>query len=235
MCRKCVSHLTSDRSLDTLDNGTFLHAGFYYLQVANAQDLASQMHVLGCTGRRIQIHPIRRFQKREPMTRETNHGAMWRALFDEQKSQLTEIAEILLYRCGSPEQIVQSALTQLEHEPFYEPSAKVSSFRAVVKATIAYNYSIDNPETVLASRVSVSERNAGPLPLESLPWAERAVYFLREVLQYSRRDTALLLAISDANVDQLSRFAKKRIGIRADRPVNAVRSVQSLAYEPPVA
>jgi len=44
-----------------------------------------------------------------------------------------------------------------------------------------------------------------------LPWPERAVYLLREMLRYSRRDTALLLGMSDANVDQLQKFAKRRI------------------------
>jgi hypothetical protein len=44
-----------------------------------------------------------------------------------------------------------------------------------------------------------------------LPWPERAVYFLREALRYSRRDTALLLGMSDANIDQLYLFAQKRI------------------------
>ena len=44
------------------------------------------------------------------MTRETNHEGMWRALFEEHHSQLTEAAEILLQRSGSPEQILRTAL-----------------------------------------------------------------------------------------------------------------------------
>jgi hypothetical protein len=42
-------------------------------------------------------------------------------------------------------------------------------------------------------------------------WPERAVYFLREALRYSRRDTALLLGMSDANIDQLYLFGQKRV------------------------
>jgi hypothetical protein len=41
----------------------------------------------------------------------------------------------------------------------------------------------------------------------TLTWPERALYLLREALGY----TALLLGMSDANIDQLHKFAEKRI------------------------
>jgi hypothetical protein len=60
---------------------------------------------------------------------------------------------------------------------------------------------------LLPSRVA-----PGQIPhVGMLPWPERAVYFLREVLRFSRRDTALLLGMSDANIDQLHKFAERRI------------------------
>jgi hypothetical protein len=43
----------------------------------------------------------------------------------------------------------------------------------------------------------------GPLPQGALPWPERAVYFMREVLGYSHHETAVLLGLSDREVDHL--------------------------------
>ncbi len=47
--------------------------------------------------------------------------------------------------------------------------------------------------------------------IATLPWAERAVYFLHGVLHYSCQETALLLGLSDIQIDQLYTFAAKRI------------------------
>jgi hypothetical protein len=148
------------------------------------------------------------------MVRKTNHAARWQALFEEHHSQLTEIAEILLHRVGSPEQVLRAALTKLEHDPCYEkPFGKISAVRAVAKAAIARNYESGDSRILTSSSAPISYEHSGPQPLEALLWPERAAYFLHEVLHYSRRDTALLLGISDANVDALNRFAKKRMGI----------------------
>lgn len=49
--------------------------------------------------------------------------------------------------------------------------------------------------------------------LKSLPWPERAAYFLREVLGYSRRDASLLIGMSDTNVDQFLSFGRRRIAV----------------------
>jgi hypothetical protein len=53
-----------------------------------------------------------------------------------------------------------------------------------------------------------------------LPWPERAVYLLREVLRYSRRDTALLLGMSDSNIDQLHSWPRGISVISAMHPPN---------------
>lgn len=174
------------------------------------------------------------------MTRETNHEGMWRALFEEHHSQLTEAAEILLERSGSPEQILRTAFAELEHHPFYEPFGRISALRAVVKAAIAHNYTCVDSWILTTSSGPISYEHSGPESLEALPWAERATYFLCEVLHYSRRDTALLIGISDANVDELNKFARKRMGIRVETPppshmphlsvAHAMRSTRSMAF-----
>jgi hypothetical protein len=43
------------------------------------------------------------------------------------------------------------------------------------------------------------------------PPMERLVYFLRDILEYSTRDTSLLMGITDAQVEKLLSAARKRI------------------------
>jgi Sigma-70, region 4 len=81
-----------------------------------------------------------------------------------------------------------------------------------VKAAIAINYEATDSEIEMTTKNARESGSIGGLPIGSLPWPERAVYFLRKILNYSRRDTALLLGLSDANVDQLHCIAEKRIG-----------------------
>lgn len=174
------------------------------------------------------------------MLRETNHVAKWRTLFEEHHSQLTEVAEILVHKSGSKEQILQTAIAELEHHPFYEPFGNTSAVRAVVKAAIAYNYTNIDSWILTTSSGPIDWDQSGPQALESLPWAERVAHLLREVLHYSRRDTGLLLGISDANVDELCRFARKRLCIpseslhrsRTTHPstTHAERSAHSMAF-----
>lgn len=49
------------------------------------------------------------------------------------------------------------------------------------------------------------------LSLKTIPVQERLVYFLRDILEYSKRDTSLLIGISDVQVDELLSLARKRI------------------------
>lgn len=156
------------------------------------------------------------------MAQEPNQAAMWEALFNEHHSELTEIAEILLHRVGSPEQVLRSALTKLKQHRFCEkPFGKIFAMRAVAKAAILHNNTAGGGWIVKSSSGQISYEHAGAQPLEALPWPERAAFFLYEVLHYSRRNTALLLGISDANVDELDRLARKRMGIpRENRPAS---------------
>jgi hypothetical protein len=149
----------------------------------------------------------------EVMKHETSRGGAWSALFAKHHSQLTEVAEILLHRSGSPDEIVQTAFAELEHRPFYEPFGKISAVRAVVKAAVAHNYISVDSWILTTSSGAINDEHPGPQPLEALPWAERAVYFLHEVLHYSQRDIAVLLGISDAHVDNLNWLARKSMGI----------------------
>lgn len=152
------------------------------------------------------------------MTRETNQGRMWDAILEEHHAELMEVAEMLLYRNGSPKAILLTAFAELDGRHFDKAFGKVAATRAVVKAAIAHNYAGIHSWILTASSATFDEEQFGLLLLEAIPWAERATYFLREVLHYSRRDCALLLGISDTNVDELNRFARKRMGIPLEAP-----------------
>lgn len=59
-------------------------------------------------------------------------------------------------------------------------------------------------EIMHASSYDSSISSDGVLPLE------RLVYFLRDILEYSTRNTALLVGFTDAQVEKLRSFARKR-------------------------
>jgi len=62
-------------------------------------------------------------------------------------------------------------------------------------------------EIMHASSYDSSISANGALPLE------RLVYFLRDILEYSTRDAALLVGFPDAQVEKLLSFARKRIDV----------------------
>jgi hypothetical protein len=135
----------------------------------------------------------------------------WRTLFDEQGATLASVAEILLPHPVSPGQILDEALIALEGAPPQGTPRRASAIRAVAKAAVAHKLRTANPAIETGEPEPPKQRFPGIPCIGMLPWPERAVYFLREALRYSRRDTALLLGMSDANIDQLYLFAQKRI------------------------
>jgi DNA-directed RNA polymerase specialized sigma24 family protein len=141
-----------------------------------------------------------------------NHEMKWRDMFEKQRAILEEAAFMVLYRQEDPREILCSAINQLKDRPFHEVFGPVCALREVVKAAIARNEDSSEHDIEQRSDIALHRWHSGPLPLEALPWPERAVYFLREVQHYTRRDTALLLGISDGEVDELKKSAKKRMG-----------------------
>ena len=135
----------------------------------------------------------------------------WPALFKEQRATLTAVVEMLLPSRVPPGEVLEQALISLEGSPLRDAFGQICAIRAVVKAAIAYK--LKNANCASEAEAPVTPNHQFPrIPhVGMLPWPERAVYFLREVLRFSRRDTALLLGMSDANIDQLHKFAQRRI------------------------
>jgi hypothetical protein len=146
----------------------------------------------------------------------SNHQTEWRDLFEKLHTTLEEAAFMVLYRQEDPKEILCSAINQLKDRPFHEVFAPVCALREVIKAAIARNEGSFEQDFEHVAGIDLHRWHSGPLPLEALPWAERAVYFLHEVQHYARRDTALLLGMCDGEVDQLKKSAKKRMGYPED-------------------
>jgi hypothetical protein len=135
----------------------------------------------------------------------------WPAFFNEQRATLTKVAEVLLPSRVPSGQVLEQALTSLEGSPLRETFGQSGAIRAVVKAAIAYKLKNANYAGEAEEPFTPKQQFPRIPGVGMLPWPERAVYFLREVLRYSRRDTALLLGMSDANIDRLHKFARRRI------------------------
>jgi hypothetical protein len=78
--------------------------------------------------------------------------------------------------------------------------------RILVQQVIEYMR--DRSQTSAAAQPSTEDARD---PAGKAPDLERLVYFLRDILEYSKREAALLIGITDAQVDKLLSFARKRI------------------------
>jgi hypothetical protein len=162
------------------------------------------------------------------MTRQTNSEDRWRTLFHEQHTRLAAAAGALSYRNVPTGKILESALTEVEGYSFHKDFGPALALRLVVKTAIAVNYEATESEIQMTGPDLAENKHWGELRIGSLPWPERAVYFLRKALCYSRRDTALLLGLSDANVDQLYDLAEKRTS-SSSLPLNAPSVISATA------
>jgi len=146
------------------------------------------------------------------MKTESDHAASWRDLFENRHATLVEAAHLLLCQHQDPEVILRIAFNRLKNRTFHEFFGRVSAVREVIKVALERNDEFSEEEFRQPADLTPEWWPAGPLPLDALPWAERAVYYLREILHYARRDTALLLGVSDGEVDGLLTSARQRIG-----------------------
>ena len=150
----------------------------------------------------------------------SDHEPKWRNLFDQHEATMERAALMVLRRQEDPKEVLCSAMNQLKNRPFDEVFGPISAVREVIKAAIAHNDQEFEEETDVGSQ---QWRDMGPLPLETLPWAERVVYYLQEVQHYARRDTGLLLGMSDWEVDELRQSAKRRMGFPEEQPQRGIR------------
>jgi hypothetical protein len=134
---------------------------------------------------------------------------MWRTFFDDNHADLVIVAEMLL-RCHlSPEKILRKALSGLESSPCEVTFEQ--AIRVVIDTTIEHNRETANSPLQAETPPPIKLRVPGMSLIARLPWPERAVYFLRGIIHYSCEETGLLLNLNDVQIDQLYKFAVKRI------------------------
>ena len=140
----------------------------------------------------------------------TDQEEMWRTFFDDNHTDLVIVAEMLL-RCHlSPERILRKALSGLESSPCEVTFEQ--AICAVIDTTIEYNREIANSPPHAETPPIIKLKVPGMSQIATLPWPERAVYFLRGILHYSCEEIGLLLDLSDVQIEQLYKFAAKRLG-----------------------
>lgn len=148
----------------------------------------------------------------------------WQSLADSDKDQLRKTAAVLVGCCGCAESLLDRLRgeTQTAHIP--PEFAICFATRIAVRLAISH-YRLGG----CSCRTAPSD---GTLPLAFLPWAERTAFVLRAVLRYSRRDTALLMEMTDAQVDRLVTMAQRR-GVQLHARVEAYLAQSIPSPSPP--
>jgi hypothetical protein len=129
-------------------------------------------------------------------------------------ADLAIVAETLL-RCDlSPETILRKALTGLDGS-----SREVTfgeAIRAVVETTIEYNRETANSPLQAKTSLPVKMRVPGMSQIGMPSVVRTGSLFSARHSQYSCEETGLLLNLSDVQIDQLYKFAAKRIGYESN-------------------
>jgi hypothetical protein len=143
----------------------------------------------------------------------TEQEEMWRTFFDDNHADLAIVAEMLLICHLSPETVLRKTLTGLENSTCEVSFAQ--AIRSVIETAIEYNRENANSRLEATIPPAAKLRVPGLSQIATLPWPDRAVYFLCGVLHYSYRETALLLDLSDIQIDQFYKFAVRRMGYKS--------------------
>ncbi len=113
-----------------------------------------------------------------------------------------------LIQCGCGEDI----LAKVESEASGSPVPDDFKFRYLLRILVR-NVILHMRECDRAPEGSRFLPRHSPDAAPALRAQERIVYFLRDILEYSKRDTSLLIGITDAQADKLLSLARKRIDL----------------------
>jgi hypothetical protein len=120
---------------------------------------------------------------------------------------LLTAASLLSCGCGA-EKTLEQALEELRGSYVPERFQYGYALRIVVQGALRHLRAC--PMTSKDSRSQETD-NGGAFSFKALPLQERVVLFLRDVLDYSRRDVSLLVGISDVQADRLLSLARRRL------------------------
>jgi hypothetical protein len=101
-------------------------------------------------------------------------------------------------------------LTKVEAEVKDRPIPDEFKFRFVLRVLI--KKAVGHLRECTQVREALHSKSLDPSDSpQDLPALERLVYFVRDVLEYSKRDAALLIGVTDAQADKLLSLARRRI------------------------
>jgi hypothetical protein len=129
--------------------------------------------------------------------------ASWDAALSLYRGQLEFYLEYLV-PCECDHQILAKVEADVRERPVADEFKLRFLMRSLVRSAIQHLHECTN------------QRNASHSPAQSnsgaeIPAQERLVYFMRDILEYSTRDTSLLIGMTDAQVEKLLSFARRRI------------------------
>lgn len=135
----------------------------------------------------------------------------WRDLFVSQQEALSSIARILTEGPCSPAVVLFNAESKLKDRDIPEEFRYRYAIRTVVLAALvipSLEQCPDGFELFESGSADLAEFEAC---MAALPRGERFVVFLRDVLGYSKRETGLLLALGDSQVEESCYRGRNRL------------------------
>lgn len=135
----------------------------------------------------------------------------WAPLLRAHRAQFLLTAASLLSCACSAEEIAKQALEELGGSYVPERFQYGYAQRIVVQGALRHLRAC--PMTSEDGRSPKTDHGAA-FSFKALPLQERVVLFLRDVLDYSRRDVSLLVGISDVQADRLLSLARGRVAGR---------------------
>jgi hypothetical protein len=147
----------------------------------------------------------------------------WHNLFLHHHEALSTIARILTEGPCSPAVILYNAESNIKYREVSEQFRFRYSIRAVVLAALVMPSLEECPDGFELFNCGIADLACFEDRMQALPRRERCVVFLRDVLEYSRRETALLLSTTDSRVDDWHYSGRNRLLPRGPVALGRVR------------
>ena len=142
----------------------------------------------------------------KPNTQTRAHDKLsWDEALDLYRGQLSFYLDYLI-ECDCSDVVLAKVAQDLRGRLVPDNFKFRCMLRVLVQHAIQYMGKMGQVQDTMHASSDESRGSARHLPV-----LERLVYFLRDVLEYSRRDTSLLIGITDAQVDALLSAARRRI------------------------
>jgi hypothetical protein len=135
----------------------------------------------------------------------SDYKVSWDASFAQHREQLHFYLDYLL-ECNCSDLILAAVEDAVKDRSVPDGFKQRFMVRVMVQQIIEHSHEhaeLSEPQPASSAPSPVSVRRA--------PAMERLVYFMRDILEYSTRETSLLIGITDAHVEQLLAFARRRI------------------------